>query len=106
MKIGNFDILSPFEPPHLDSVTGLTISKGRLISGSKDKHLRLWSLDHSINNSKHTLHIFNDYVNTLHSIFIIMKALQIILSSMLARRMDMLRFATPKMIRYKYSQAF
>lgn len=106
MKIGNFDIQSPFEPPHLDSVTGLTISKGRLISGSKDKHLRLWSLDHSINNSKHTLHIFNDYVNTLHSIFIIMKALQIILSSTLARRMDMLRFATPKMIRYKYSQAF
>jgi WD40 repeat protein len=67
MNINNFDILSPFEPPHLDSVTGLTVSKGRLISGSKDKHLRLWALDHSVNNSKHTLHIFNDYVNALHS---------------------------------------
>ena len=67
MNTNNFDILSPFEPPHLDSVTGLTVSKGRLISGSKDKHLRLWSLEHPVNNSRHTLHIFNDYVNALHS---------------------------------------
>lgn len=66
MNTNNFDILSPFEPPHLDSVTGLAVSRGKLVSGSKDKHLRLWALDHSINNSKHTLHVFNDYVNTLH----------------------------------------
>lgn len=66
MNTNNFDILSPFEPPHLDSVTGLAVSRGKLVSGSKDKHLRLWALDHTINNSKHTLHVFNDYVNTLH----------------------------------------
>lgn len=104
MKIGNFDILSPFEPPHLDSVTGLTISKGRLISGSKDKHLRLWSLDHSINNSKHTLHIFNDYVNTLHSKLIVMKVLPGILLSMLGQKTGMLKFAIQKMIKFKYCQ--
>jgi len=67
MNIGNLDILSPFEPPHMDSVTGLTISRNKLISGSKDKNLRLWSLDHPLNNAKHTLHVFNDYVNTVQS---------------------------------------
>jgi hypothetical protein len=51
----------------MDSVTGLTIVKNKLISGSKDKNLRLWALDHSINNAKHTLHAFNDYVNTVQS---------------------------------------
>jgi WD40 repeat protein len=75
MNTNNFDILSPFEPPHLDSVTGLAVSRGRLISGSKDKHLRLWSLEHSVNNSRHTLHIFNDYVNALHSRFGIIEVL-------------------------------
>ena len=45
----------------MDSVTGLAIVKDKLISGSKDKNLRLWSLDHSINNAKHTFPAFNDY---------------------------------------------
>ena len=69
MSIGSWDILSPFQPPHLDSVTGLTIVKDQLISGSKDKHLRLWSLDHAVNNNKHTFHAFNDYVTTVQSKF-------------------------------------
>jgi hypothetical protein len=60
--MSNMEILSPFEPPHMDSVTGLAIVKDKLISGSKDKNLRLWSLDHSINNSKHTFPAFNDYI--------------------------------------------
>jgi hypothetical protein len=46
----------------MDTVTGLTIVKDKLISGSKDKNLRLWNLDHSINNAKHTFPAFNDYV--------------------------------------------
>jgi WD40 repeat protein len=65
MAIGSWDVLSPFEPPHLDSVTGLTVVGGRLVSGSKDKHLRLWALDHAVNNSKHTFYAFNDYVTTV-----------------------------------------
>lgn len=62
INMTNMEILSPFEPPHMDSVTGLAIVKDKLISGSKDKNLRLWSLDHSINNSKHTFPAFNDYI--------------------------------------------
>lgn len=65
----NMEILSPFEPPHMDSVTGLAIVKDKLISGSKDKNLRLWSLDHSINNSKHTFPAFNDYITLCESIY-------------------------------------
>jgi len=49
----------------MDTVTGLTICKGYLISGSKDKNLRLWSLDNSIYNLKTTTHAFNDYINTV-----------------------------------------
>ena len=66
MNIGTWDILSPFEPPHLDSVTGLEIVGNQLVSGSKDKHLKLWSLDHAVNNNIQTLHTFNDYITTLH----------------------------------------
>ena len=55
----------------MDSVTGLAIVKSYLISGSKDKNLRLWSLDHAINNAKHTFHAFNDYVTTIRSKYII-----------------------------------
>lgn len=51
----------------MDTVTGLAISKGYLISGSKDKNLRLWSLDNSIYNLKSTVHAFNDYITTVES---------------------------------------
>jgi hypothetical protein len=51
----------------MDSVTGLAIVKDKLISGSKDKNLRLWSLDHSINNAKHTFPAFNDYITLCES---------------------------------------
>jgi WD40 repeat protein len=47
----------------MDTVTGLAISKGYLISGSKDKNLRLWSLDNSIYNLKSTVHASNDHIN-------------------------------------------
>ena len=42
----------------------------KLISGSKDKHLRLWDLNHAINNNKHTFHAFNDYVTTVQSKYV------------------------------------
>jgi len=51
----------------MDAVTGLAVSRGYLISGSKDKNLRLWSLDNSIYNLKSTVHAFNDYINTVES---------------------------------------
>ena len=71
MAINSWDVLSPFEPPHLDSVTGLAMAGNKLVSGSKDKHLKLWSLDHAVNNNKHTIHAFNDYVTTVQSMVIL-----------------------------------
>ena len=69
MLTKNFDIQAPFEPPHLDSVTSLVPCRGQVVSGSKDKHLRLWDPSSGPNHARHTLHLFNDYVNCLHSNF-------------------------------------
>ena len=51
----------------MDTVTGLAVIGNKLVSGSKDKNLRLWNLEHSIGNLKNTTHAFNDYVTTLQS---------------------------------------
>lgn len=51
----------------MDTVTSLAVYGNYLISGSKDKNLRLWSLDGSANNIRCTTHAFNDYVNTVES---------------------------------------
>lgn len=61
------EILAPFEPPHMDTVTGLAAVGNRLISGSKDKNLRLWDLEHSVGNIKNTAHAFNDHITTMTS---------------------------------------
>jgi WD40 repeat protein len=49
-------------------VTSMTIKNNYLISGSKDKNLKLWSLNSAIKNLKTTFNIHSDYVNTLQSI--------------------------------------
>ena len=87
MAMGSWDILSPFEPPHLDSVTGLTMVNNRLISGSKDKNLRLWDLNHAVNNNRNTMHAFNDYVTTVHSNFYLTQVHPIIRCSTLVPKM-------------------
>lgn len=51
----------------MDTVTGLAIIGDRMVSGSKDKNLRLWDLEHSVGNLKSTTHAFNDYVTTIKS---------------------------------------
>jgi WD40 repeat protein len=62
------ETLTTFQPPHMDVVTGLAVSRGYLISGSKDKTLRLWSLDNSIYNLKATTEqCFNDHINAVES---------------------------------------
>lgn len=67
--MNSLEVLSPFEPPHMDTVTGLAIVGDRMVSGSKDKNLRLWNLDHSVGNLKSTTHAFNDYVTTVKSTY-------------------------------------
>ena len=67
MNTDTLETLTTFQPPHMDTVTTLAISKNHLISGSKDKNLRLWALDHSIYNLKSTVHASNDYINTVES---------------------------------------
>lgn len=67
MSLDTMETLSPFEPPHMDTVTGLTTVKDYLVSGSKDKNLRLWSMNESVNHIKYTIHAFNDYITTLSS---------------------------------------
>ena len=51
----------------MDTVTGLAMVGDKMISGSKDKNLRLWDLDHSVGNLRNTAHAFNDYVTTVQS---------------------------------------
>jgi len=51
----------------MDTVSGLAIVGDKMVSGSKDKNLRLWNLDHSVGNLKNTVHAFNDYVTTVQS---------------------------------------
>ena len=67
LNTDTLETLTTFQPPHMDTVTTLAISKNHLISGSKDKNLRLWALDHSIYNLKYTVHASNDYINTVES---------------------------------------
>jgi WD40 repeat protein len=51
----------------MDTVTGLCTFDNFLISGSKDKNLRLWSLESSICNLKHTIHSFNEYITAIEA---------------------------------------
>jgi len=61
------EALPPFEPPHYDVVTSLAIVNDHLISGSRDKNLRLWSLDNAAINLKHTSYAHQDWVNAIEA---------------------------------------
>ena len=97
MALGSWDVLSPFEPPHLDTVTGMTVKGDHLISGSKDKHLKLWDLNHGVNNNKHTFLAFNDYVTSVQGNLLSIQVPKTAQYSTLAPKMDRLKLATLKM---------
>jgi len=65
--MNTMESMAPFEPPHFDAVTSLAITKDHLISGSRDKNLRLWSLDHSIQNLKSTSYAHQDWINDIET---------------------------------------
>ena len=43
--------MDPFQPPHYDAVTCLASLNGCVVSGSKDKNLKLWHTSMTQNNS-------------------------------------------------------
>ena len=49
----------------MDIVTALCILNESLISGSKDKNLKLWDLESSIYNGKYTIHACIDHVTSI-----------------------------------------
>lgn len=63
MNLENMEVIAPFENPHFDAVTGLATLNNYLISGSKDKNLKLWNLDVASNNYRFTSYGHNDYIN-------------------------------------------
>jgi WD40 repeat protein len=65
LNMENMEVLVPFEPPHFDTVTCLASMGDYVISGSKDKNLKLWSVESAVKNLKSTSYAHNDYINTL-----------------------------------------
>jgi WD40 repeat protein len=65
MSLDTAELLPPFENPHFDAVTGLATLNNYLISGSKDKNLKLWNLDAPSNNHRNTSYAHNDYINSV-----------------------------------------
>jgi len=55
--------LAPFSPPHLDAVTSLSIVKDHLVSASRDKILRLWSLDYPNQLRSTSSYAHQDWIN-------------------------------------------
>ena len=45
LRLSDFEILKPYETAHYDTVTSLALYDGSLVSGSRDKNLRIWNRD-------------------------------------------------------------
>jgi WD40 repeat protein len=67
MNIKTLETLQPFEPPHFDVVTSLSILEDSLISGSRDKNLRCWDYRNIQNKNSDCMLAHNDWINTLET---------------------------------------
>eukprot|EP01017_Pseudomicrothorax_dubius_P041880 TRINITY_DN6761_c0_g1_i7.p1 TRINITY_DN6761_c0_g1~~TRINITY_DN6761_c0_g1_i7.p1 ORF type:complete len:267 (+),score=58.19 TRINITY_DN6761_c0_g1_i7:59-802(+) len=67
LDLRTMEAMSPFEPPHFDTVTSLALVNDYLVSGSRDKNLKLWRVDTAIHNLKFTAYAHQDWINTLES---------------------------------------
>lgn len=64
-NIKTFETLQPFEPPHFDAVTSLSLINNTLVSGSRDKNLRCWDFSNPANKYSDVMQAHSDWVNTL-----------------------------------------
>jgi hypothetical protein len=72
LNITNFDVISPLDPPHYDTVTSLGILKDKLISGSRGNDLKLWNINPEFKGDKQIyLNYGNDGINSIKSIIYI-----------------------------------
>ena len=53
------------EPPHSDTVTSFAFVKDCVVTGSRDKSLKVWGLDRFVHNLKYSNFAHNDWINTL-----------------------------------------
>ena len=65
LNLESMENLANFEPPHTDTVTSFAFVKDCIISGSRDKALKVWGLDRSVLNLRNSIISHNDWVNTL-----------------------------------------
>jgi len=61
------ELYSPFEPPHFDAVSSLTILNDALISGSRDKNLRSWDLNNMGPKFSDVMGAHQDWINALET---------------------------------------
>lgn len=57
--------MQPFENPHFDAVTGVATLDSYLISGSRDRNLKVWNLETPNNHYKYTSYGHNDQINSV-----------------------------------------
>lgn len=59
--------MHPFEPPHFDVVTSLSILDNTLVSGSRDKNLRCWDYSNLQNKYSDVMQAHSDWINALET---------------------------------------
>ena len=68
--LNTFTTLNPLHPPHFDVVTSLALLGGgtTLVSGSRDKNLRLYDLKSpTLENYENVINAHSDHINTLET---------------------------------------
>ena len=66
MKLNDLGTLKPYETSHYDTVTCLALYDNSIISGSRDKSLRIWDQDKD-NENKSIINAHTDWINCLNT---------------------------------------
>ena len=66
VDLANLQTLAPLEPPHFEAITSLAVlNDATLISGSRDKNLRLYALRKPFDHQSSIVPAHADQVNTM-----------------------------------------